>query len=184
MEGAPGTQVMQGPYNVDAVLRTVSAAGAPVLANSRGNVVCTVLCTEPWRLRWSTMLVHRISLDNSSEITVYNLPCVLQGLLGGFSNLVEVMRGEGSPPTAVRAVVFGALCQLDAELLNQLLVRRDCCTMSAIKILQVGVQAADLSPWPRISNLGFAAMPRPGTLGSPSVTLPEGAVDAAELTGC
>ena len=60
----------------------------------------------------------------------------LQGLLGGFSNLVEVMRGEGSPPTAVRAVVFGALCQLDAELLNQLLVRRDCCTMSAIKILQ------------------------------------------------
>ncbi len=46
------------------------------------------------------------------------------------------MRGEGSPPTAVRAVVFGALCQLDAELLNQLLVRRDCCTMSAIKILQ------------------------------------------------
>ena len=64
-------------------------------------------------------------------------PCrALQGLLGGFSNLVEVMRGEGSPPTAVRAVVFGALCQLDAELLNQLLVRRDCCTMSAIKILQ------------------------------------------------
>ncbi len=60
----------------------------------------------------------------------------VQGLLGGFSNLVEVMRGEGSPPTAVRAVVFGALCQLDAELLNQLLVRRDCCTMSAIKILQ------------------------------------------------
>ena len=52
------------------------------------------------------------------------------------------MRGEGSPPTAVRAVVFGALCQLDAELLNQLLVRRDCCTMSAIKILQARLGAA------------------------------------------
>ncbi len=69
-------------------------------------------------------------------------------MLGGFSNLVEVMRGEGSPPTAVRAVVFGALCQLDAELLNQLLVRRDCCTMSAIKILQARLRTRAMFPAP------------------------------------
>lgn len=48
-----------------------------------------------------------------------------------------MMRGEGAPPTAVRAVVAGGLCYLDAELLNALVLRRDCCSVSAVKALQV-----------------------------------------------
>lgn len=43
------------------------------------------------------------------EVPSPTLACVLQGLLGGLSNVIEVMRGEGAPPTAVRAVVAGAL---------------------------------------------------------------------------
>jgi hypothetical protein len=41
--------------------------------------------------------------------TMFLPVCTLQGLLGGLSNVIEVMRGEGAPPTAVRAVVAGAL---------------------------------------------------------------------------
>lgn len=61
----------------------------------------------------------------------------LQGLLGGLSNVVECLRGEGAPPPAVRAVVHAALHYVDAELLNALVLRRDCCSISAIKALQV-----------------------------------------------
>lgn len=83
-----------------------------------------------WALEGSEFSVHSTAPNPRGHA---------QGLLGGFSNLIEVMRGEGSPPSAVRAVVHGALCQLDAELLNQLLVRRDCCSLSAVKILQVRI---------------------------------------------
>ena len=67
----------------------------------------------------------------------YELLCV-QGLLGGLSNVLECLRGEGAPPPAVRAVVTAALRYVDAELLNALVLRRDCCSISAIKALQVG----------------------------------------------
>lgn len=62
--------------------------------------------------------------------------------------MIEVMRGEGAPPTAVRAVVAGALCYLDAELLNALVLRRDCCSVSAVKALQVRncSSSPDLTP--------------------------------------
>ena len=63
--------------------------------------------------------------------------CTCQGLLGGLSNVVECLRGEGAPPPAVRAVVHAALHYVDAELLNALVLRRDCCSISAIKALQV-----------------------------------------------
>jgi len=66
-----------------------------------------------------------------------NLCHCLQGLLGGLSNVVECLRGEGAPPPAVRAVVHAALHYVDAELLNALVLRRDCCSISAIKALQV-----------------------------------------------
>ena len=62
-----------------------------------------------------------------------------QGLLGGLSNVVECLRGEGAPPPAVRAVVYAALHYVDAELLNALVLRRDCCSISAIKALQVSL---------------------------------------------
>ena len=67
----------------------------------------------------------------------YELLCV-QGRLGGLSNVLECLRGEGAPPPAVRAVVTAALRYVDAELLNALVLRRDCCSISAIKALQVG----------------------------------------------
>ena len=61
----------------------------------------------------------------------------LQGLLGGLSNVLETLRGEGVPPPACRAVVHAALRYVDAELLNALMLRRDCCSISAVKVLQV-----------------------------------------------
>ena len=59
-----------------------------------------------------------------------------QGLLGGLSNVLETLRGEGCPPPACRAVVYAALCYVDAELLNALMLRRDTCSISAVKVLQ------------------------------------------------
>lgn len=62
---------------------------------------------------------------------------VLQGLLGGLSNVLETLRGEGAPPPACRAVVHASLRYIDAELLNALMLRRDACSISAVKALQV-----------------------------------------------
>ena len=61
----------------------------------------------------------------------------VQGLLGGLSNVLETLRGEGAPPPACRAVVHAALRYVDAELLNALMLRRDACSTSAVKALQV-----------------------------------------------
>ena len=68
--------------------------------------------------------------------------CPTQGLLGGLSNVLETLRGEGAPPPACRAVVHAALRYVDAELLNALMLRRDACSISAVKALQVS-QAPD-----------------------------------------
>ena len=61
----------------------------------------------------------------------------MQGLLGGLSNVLETLRGEGAPPPACRAVVHASLRYVDAELLNALMLRRDACSISAVKALQV-----------------------------------------------
>ena len=71
----------------------------------------------------------------------------MQGLLGGLSNVVECLRGEGAPPPAVRAVVQAALHYVDAELLNALVLRRDCCSISAIKALQVTASCCHHASW-------------------------------------
>ena len=68
-----------------------------------------------------------------------------QGLLGGLSNVLETLRGEGAPPPACRAVVAAALRALDASLLNALMLRRDCCSVSAVRALQAGL--ADVRAW-------------------------------------
>ncbi|KAK9829628.1 hypothetical protein WJX72_006968 [[Myrmecia] bisecta] len=68
-----------------------------------------------------------------------------KGLLGGLSNVLETLRGEGAPPPACRAVVYASLRYVDAELLNALVLRRDCCSISAIKALQAGL--ADVKAW-------------------------------------
>ena len=62
---------------------------------------------------------------------------MVQGLLGGLSNVLETLRGEGAPPPACRAVVHASLRYIDAELLNALMLRRDACSISAVKALQV-----------------------------------------------
>lgn len=59
------------------------------------------------------------------------------GPAGGLSNVLETLKGEGGPPPACRAVVCAALHYLDAELLNALMLRRDCCSTSAVKALKV-----------------------------------------------
>ena len=51
--------------------------------------------------------------------------------------MLETLRGEGVPAPACRAVVHAALRYVDAELLNALMLRRDCCSISAVKVLQV-----------------------------------------------
>ncbi|KAK9865078.1 hypothetical protein WJX84_008101 [Apatococcus fuscideae] len=66
-------------------------------------------------------------------------------LLGSLSNVLETLRGEGAPPPACRAVVHAALRYVDAELLNALMLRRDCCSISAVKALQSGLM--DIKAW-------------------------------------
>jgi hypothetical protein len=71
----------------------------------------------------------------------------MQGLLGGLSNVLETLRGEGAPPPACRAVVHASLRYVDAELLNALMLRRDCCSISAVKALQVSGLNPSQSIW-------------------------------------
>ena len=61
----------------------------------------------------------------------------MQTLLGSLSNVVETLRQEGAPPPLVKAVVTAALRYVDAELLNALMLRRDCCSTQAVRALQV-----------------------------------------------
>ncbi|EIE22795.1 hypothetical protein COCSUDRAFT_47698 [Coccomyxa subellipsoidea C-169] len=75
-----------------------------------------------------------------------------KGLLGGLSNVLETLKGEGAPPPACRAVVHAALRYVDAELLNALMLRRDACSISAVKALQSGL--ADIRAW--VSYMGAA----------------------------
>jgi myosin V len=64
-----------------------------------------------------------------------------RALLGGIANMVEVLRAQGVPAAAVRAVVWATLRYIDGELLNALLLRRDCCSVSAAKALLTGLTA-------------------------------------------
>ena len=64
-----------------------------------------------------------------------------RAILGGVANIVDVLRGQGVPAPAIRAVVWATLRYIDGELLNALLLRRDCCSVSAAKALQTGLAA-------------------------------------------
>jgi len=64
-----------------------------------------------------------------------------RALLGGIANVVEALRSAGVPAAAVRAVTWATLRYIDGELLNALLLRRDCCSVSAAKALTTGVAA-------------------------------------------
>ncbi len=57
-----------------------------------------------------------------------------QALLGGITNVMETLKNEGVPSPAIRAVAGAALRYVDGELLNALLMRRDCCSVSAAKV--------------------------------------------------
>lgn len=85
-------------------------------------------------------VINEASKDGKEPLSFQNLMnSPWKELLGGLSNVIEIMRGEGAPPTAVRAVVAGALSYIDAELVNALVLRRDCCSVSAVKALQGGL---------------------------------------------
>lgn len=62
-------------------------------------------------------------------------------LLGGLANVSDVLRQEGLPGPAVQAVMWAALRFIDGELLNALLLRRECCSVSAARALQRGLAA-------------------------------------------
>jgi myosin-5 len=64
-----------------------------------------------------------------------------RALLGGVADVVERLRAGGVPAPAVRAVAWATLRYVDGELLNALLLRRDCCSVSAAKALQTGLAA-------------------------------------------
>ena len=64
-----------------------------------------------------------------------------RAILGGIANIVEELRKQGVPAAAVRAVVWATLRYIDGELLNNLLLRRDCCSVSAAKALLTGLAA-------------------------------------------
>lgn len=68
-----------------------------------------------------------------------------QALLGALTNVVETLRSEGVPAPAVRALSLACLRHIDAELLNALLLRRDCCSMSGARVLLAGL--AELHGW-------------------------------------
>ncbi|KAL4419268.1 hypothetical protein ABPG77_004826 [Micractinium sp. CCAP 211/92] len=68
-----------------------------------------------------------------------------RALLGGVGNVLEVLRAEGVPAPTVRGVAWACLRYIDGELLNALLLRRDCCSVSAAKALMAGL--AELHDW-------------------------------------
>ncbi len=103
--------------------------------------------------------------------------CMVQGLLGGLSNVLETLRGEGAPPPACRAVVHASLRYIDAELLNALMLRRDACSISAVKALQVCCSTLSLCP-PHVQCTDCA--PTPGRV----PRSPGGYSDASKFRLC
>ena len=64
-----------------------------------------------------------------------------RALLGSVANVVEILKKENLPRPAVKAVTWAILHFIDGELLNALLLRRDCCSVSSAKALQTGLSA-------------------------------------------
>lgn len=62
-----------------------------------------------------------------------------RSILNCMSTIVEVLKEQGVPAPAVRAVVWATLRYIDGELLNALLLRRDCCSVSAARALLTGL---------------------------------------------
>ncbi|PSC74954.1 Myosin-J heavy chain isoform A [Micractinium conductrix] len=95
------------------------------------------------RRRGHTPQQHMPGVDGSPARDGTQSPW--QSLLGGVSNVLASLRSEGVPAPTVRALAWGCLRYIDAELLNALLLRRDCCSLSAAKALQAGL--AELRAW-------------------------------------
>ena len=143
----PHTQV------ADALLRHWSCLGLGACRGKPGIVLgmlhksgCTRHCAGNAAQEWLHNC-HAVSLDFMDPESCPMYICGRhQGLLGGLSNVLETLRGEGCPPPACRAVVYAALCYVDAELLNALMLRRDTCSISAVKVLQAR-RPCHPSPW-------------------------------------
>jgi len=59
--------------------------------------------------------------------------------------LSALREDAGLPPPAVQAVISSTLSYLDAELMNDLMTRRQSCSTSALKVLQLG--ASEIFEW-------------------------------------
>lgn len=119
-----------------------------MLRCSLGSMPCLALQAPPVLLTCRGCLPARFYLRNRMRGLLpqllsflrHALPClaaispVPQALLGGISNVLEALRAEGVPAAAVRAVACACLRFVDGELLNALLLRRDCCSVSAAKV--------------------------------------------------
>jgi myosin V len=64
-----------------------------------------------------------------------------RALVGSIANVIETLKQQGVPAPAIRAITWATLRFIDGELLNALLLRRDCCSVSAAKALQTGIAA-------------------------------------------
>ena len=64
-----------------------------------------------------------------------------RALLGSIANVIETLKSENIPSSAVKAIAWAILHFIDGELLNSLLLRRDYCSVSAAKALQTGLEA-------------------------------------------
>jgi myosin-5 len=62
-------------------------------------------------------------------------------LTGGADAALAALRARGAPAPAVRAAAWATLRYIDGELLNALLLRRECCSVSAARALQAGLAA-------------------------------------------
>jgi hypothetical protein len=67
-----------------------------------------------------------------------------RGIAAGADGLKPECEGALHPPPVrllpllTSLLLLACRCYLDAELLNALVLRRDCCSVSAVKALQVG----------------------------------------------
>lgn len=66
-------------------------------------------------------------------------------LTGSLTNLVSALKREGLPAPAVKAITLALLGYIDGQVLNSLMLRRDCCSTSSVKALQKGIQ--ELRKW-------------------------------------
>lgn len=62
-------------------------------------------------------------------------------IIGSIENISLLLQENSTPVPAVRALVWASLRYIDGRLLNELLMRRPCCSVSSAKALLTGISA-------------------------------------------